>query len=597
MDITDIVCPRDGVITFSFSNPDHFKLAMKTWPKKGEDFVMIDNTDGCGKPGSRTFFYVDTYEMDKKTHSVRAEGEMLDGNHHKITQGMRIHWAHNRPAEPHSTSNPSLDQRWWDPITTRIADIVPQPTGVAKLAERWGFGDLTSEVGGAFSEATSGAASVADAATSEAASVVSSVTSEAASVVTSATSEAASVANDATSAAGDLASEASAKATSVAGDVISHLPSTHWSKDFTHRMHSATSQDDDTPWGQKGKKFPTIGGVTTYCLDCRMEGTLSMGGEVEFRKTDVPEDYVQEAKFHLYLDDFTVALIVGMDFQDVSSPNIPALHVLLEDIPLQPVAIPEVFDLGPQVNELADIDLALSATGRLKTGGSFHWDKAEAHVDLMQDDKVNATGWEPKTKHVYEPSEDAEITLNATITVPTSTGAGLNMLAGVLNKQVKVEFYPGVKLIMTTKAKWGERKRGYRHNYREHARDLIPRELRRKDEAQCPGVGLALNMYMRGNGGVDGLYNDDFYSTESPIASTCLSTAASDKSGIPGGSAVAAAVNIPTLDSALDSISMPIPTGEAASSVFASFSTTGAGTDPTAGASADSGAPTPTGKR
>ena len=635
--VTNIECPEDGVITFSFSKPDLFKLAMETWPKNGDDFVLVDNTDGCGEPGTRTFFYVDEYTMDEKTHSVRAKGEMLDGNEQKIIHSWEANWAHNRPAEPHSTSSLSLHQRWWDPITKRIADIAPQPTKAAKLAERlFGLGNpvdsVTSAFGGVASDASSAVAPVATQAASAGAgagsavaSVASDATTAAASVVSTASAGAASVASKATSAVGGAASKASTEvqsieskastevqniatkasngfhsiagsATSIAENIVSHLPHADWSKNFTKQIDLSAPTEDDTPWNQKGYKLPGFAGITPYCLNCTLKGTLSMSGHIKVVPAD-PEDMLQAADFHLYLADLTAALIIGLDVSHFTTPIIPAIKKGIISEALQPFEIPNVFVDGPQINELAEIQLAVSATGNLKTGISFHWDSAEAHIDLLQDEKVNASGWEPKIDHTFEAPSDGQLGLNATLTGPHSFGCGLNILNSLFDKEVKVENYAGLKVDMTANFETGKTKRGYKHNYREHARDLLPRELSRKDEGQCnSGTEVSLAMYEKLRGDVIGFYGHNFFKTTVPIASTCISTAASDKVHIPIGSAVGTPVTVPDSDSALGS-GVPLPTGQVAASAFPSFSAHGTGTGPTAGASAGSGAPAPTGKR
>ena len=620
--VTNIECPEDGVITFSFSKPDHFKLAMKKWPKSGDDFVLVDNTDGCGEPGTRTFFYVDAYTIDKKTHSVRAKGEMLDGNEHKIIHSWEANWAHNRPAELHSTSSPSLHQRWWDPIAKRMADIAPQPTKAAKLVERlFGLGNPVASITSAVAPVATEAASVASEATSAAVSVASEATSAAVSVVSTATAGAASVASEATSAVSSAASEVStaaqsieskastevhsiaASATNIAESVVSHLPHIDWSKNFTKHINFSTPKEDDTPWNQKGHKLPHFSGITPYCLDCMLGGELSMAGHFKVETAPDPKNMLQAANFHLYVADFTIAFVIGLEVDHYFKKK---LHHTIEKLlkkfgifsePLVPFGIPDVVVIGPQVDELIEVQLAFSASGNLKTGISFHWDSAEAHIDLLQGKKVNASGWEPKIDHTFEPPPDGHIELNASLSGLLTLGCGLNFLNSRYNKQVMVENYAGYEIDMTANAEAEKTKRGFKHNYREHARDLLPHELRRKDEAQCKtGLNLEIDWYLKGRGTVIDFYGHDFTKTSSPIDTSCISTPASDKLYVPTGSAVGTPVTVPESDSALGS-GAPLPTGQVVASAFPGFSANGTGIGPTPGASAGSGAPAPTGRR
>lgn len=273
--VKNIECPEKGVITFSFSQPELFRHAMNTWPKNGEDFILIDNTDGCGDAHTRTFFYVDEYTMDKKTHSVRATGQMLDGNEEHIVHSWEANWGHRRQARPHSTSEPAANKRWWDPIAKRFAAPAPAPTPAPILKERFGIDDLnpvsiyndaSTAVGGAVSKASTAVGGVVSKASTKAEDLKTKVETKAEDLKTKAETKIDHVAD---------------KASSVADNVISSLPKPDVSADFHEDIDIHPDYDDETPFGQKGLKLPTFSGLTPYCLDCGLKGKLSMGGPRE----------------------------------------------------------------------------------------------------------------------------------------------------------------------------------------------------------------------------------------------------------------------------------------------------------------------------
>lgn len=213
-------------------------------------------------------------------------------------------------------------------------------------------------------------------------------------------------------------------------------------------------------------------------------------------RVEVGEDPIKAATWDLYIEDFTASFLIGLEAHNFNTPNIPVIRKGISSEALHPFQIPNVFVDGPQINELVELQIALTATGNLKTGISMYWEKAEAHVDLLKDDKANTTGWDPKTEKTFELT-DGQIGLNASLSIPHSFGCGINIFNSLIDKEVKVENYAGVQLDMIANYE-GNVKRGYKYNDREHARDLIPAELVRKDEEQCKaGIQFILSLFDR----------------------------------------------------------------------------------------------------
>jgi len=130
--IHNIQCPSDTEISFAFNHPDLFQKAIRAWPKPGDDFVLIDATEGCGKSNQRTFFYVDDYMTNKSDYSVRATGRMLSGSDPAIIKDFKIDWQHGGKPAPTTSSNsvvtsaPSMGRRGIvDDIKSHFKDLFP----------------------------------------------------------------------------------------------------------------------------------------------------------------------------------------------------------------------------------------------------------------------------------------------------------------------------------------------------------------------------------------------------------------------------------------------------------------------------------------
>ena len=95
-DVKDITCPSDNEIHVTFSSADLFEKAVDDWPDSGTIFNLIDNTEGCGKSGHRTFFQVQSYSLDKETRCVQARGKALSATDPEMVNGFTADWGHVR---------------------------------------------------------------------------------------------------------------------------------------------------------------------------------------------------------------------------------------------------------------------------------------------------------------------------------------------------------------------------------------------------------------------------------------------------------------------------------------------------------------------
>ena len=97
-DVKDITCPSDNEIHVTFDSEDLFEKAIDDWPESGSLFNLIDNTEGCGKSGHRTFFQIQSYTLDKASRCVQATGKQLAPTDPDMVDGFDASWGHIRPS-------------------------------------------------------------------------------------------------------------------------------------------------------------------------------------------------------------------------------------------------------------------------------------------------------------------------------------------------------------------------------------------------------------------------------------------------------------------------------------------------------------------
>ena len=140
--VKDITCPSDNEIHLTFDSSDLFDKATDDWPKSGSLFNLIDNTEGCGKSGQRTFFQVQSYTTNKDTLSVQAKGKQLSASDPEIVNSFNATWGHVRPTSTTSdtsmiTTAPDLKEKrfhfpgsgWISEIESKASDVISEGVG------------------------------------------------------------------------------------------------------------------------------------------------------------------------------------------------------------------------------------------------------------------------------------------------------------------------------------------------------------------------------------------------------------------------------------------------------------------------------------
>ena len=144
-DVKDITCPSDNEIHVSFDSEAPFEKATADWPNSGNAFNLIDNTEGCGKSGHRTFFLIQSYDLDKETRSFRAKGRALSATDPELAKGFKAEWGHVRSTSTYAHTSMITDS----PKQAKRFDL-PDPGDLLSKFESH-VGDIVSEGEGEFS--------------------------------------------------------------------------------------------------------------------------------------------------------------------------------------------------------------------------------------------------------------------------------------------------------------------------------------------------------------------------------------------------------------------------------------------------------------
>jgi len=478
--LKNIQCPSDTEISFSFDAAGIFHKAVKSWPKSGKPFILIDATEGCGKSQQRTFFKVKTYTTDKKTRSVKAKGKMLTGADPDIVKSFKADWRHS--AGPSAVSSAQGRK------TTKPPSLFKRFPGFGGIESA--FGGVTSDVGSVAGVVTSKVASVESVATSKVESVATSV----ASVVTSAGGAAVS-------------------------DIKSHLPTVAVSKAVSGNIDIRPTGTASSPWGP-AQSLTTLDGVTIYCVECGAHGHLAMDGSIT---VEPARPFLKEGAIDISANNFNIPMVFGFEAKNAKSPTLPLKFQIFSE-GIIPFEVPDVFTIGPMLTVDVAFQLAVSATGSLEAGVHYTWDNAQAHMDLANKDKSASkyTGWTPSVDKVFNMTA-GQIDVNGTFGVPISLGVGVNILGiNKFSQNVSITDEPFIELATIVNTP-GHQKR---FEDRNHARDLLIRQ----DQGQCSsGIQEIISFGDSVQLNVLDIWNTQLAIFSTQVFSTCIQTASSSR--------------------------------------------------------------------
>jgi hypothetical protein len=167
---------------------------------------------------------------------------------------------------------------------------------------------------------------------------------------------------------------------------------------------------------------------TLLCANCYMNGeaTVNMvvGGKFfPFKLTDATISVKGKIKVNL---DFSINGKVGAS---LSPPDIQ-----LFSIPLTPLGISNIFNIGPSIDLGASAKITADITGTLHTGGEINIPNFSANFTFIDEPKFTQTGFDPQTKP-HDPTVGVTISTGVTGSLKPQLSFGLDVLNGLFSIQ------------------------------------------------------------------------------------------------------------------------------------------------------------------
>ncbi|CAB4494802.1 hypothetical protein RhiirA5_460238 [Rhizophagus irregularis] len=170
---------------------------------------------------------------------------------------------------------------------------------------------------------------------------------------------------------------------------------------------------------------------TLLCANCFVNGeaTINMiiGGKFfPFKLTDATISVKGNIKMNL---DFSINGKVGAS---LSPPDIQLLS-----IPLSPLGISNLFNIGPSIDLGASASITADITGTLRTGGEIDIPNFSANFTLIDEPKFVQSGFDPQTKS-HDPTVGVTISTGISGSLKPQLSFGLDVLNGLF--QIKTGF-------------------------------------------------------------------------------------------------------------------------------------------------------------
>ncbi|CAI2182370.1 15940_t:CDS:2 [Funneliformis geosporum] len=173
------------------------------------------------------------------------------------------------------------------------------------------------------------------------------------------------------------------------------------------------------------------------CANCFMSGeaTISMriAGKVD-EKVEINEASISlngniKMNFDLSLD--------GKLGTVISSPDLQLLN-----LPLTPIGVPNTFNIGPSLILTASAKISADVTGTISTGSEINLPNFNVKATLIDDPKIEKSGFEPETK-----SHDPSVGVTGSTDITSSLKPQLALNIDVLNGAFIVK--TGIQLVTT----------------------------------------------------------------------------------------------------------------------------------------------------
>ncbi|KAF3220667.1 hypothetical protein TWF679_008862 [Orbilia oligospora] len=192
----------------------------------------------------------------------------------------------------------------------------------------------------------------------------------------------------------------------------------------------------NTPWGLPGHLLgaDTETDSRIFCVNCGLKGDIKLNGHLTFSL----KDGLKAATFTM---NGTMSSNLQFGFWAQAKLEVSTSTELF-DIPLGPITVPGLFDIGPQIVVMAEASASIATAGMMTAGFSMNWNPY-MKIDMI-DWTTETKGWEPTLHPMIQ--LDGEIVATVGIEMPIMLGFGVNLLKGWVLEQVVVSETPGVSL-------------------------------------------------------------------------------------------------------------------------------------------------------
>ncbi|KAF3919570.1 hypothetical protein ABW20_dc0102809 [Dactylellina cionopaga] len=484
----------------TFSNKTAYDTAFKTWPKN-DDFLLIGYFPGCGaySEGQRTFSKVHQISSSSVAMEISAvvedlpiteaitEGEIKFGS---FSTGYSSGTDKSNSAAPYygvgvpaeclgdkenyfdvaldaklgfSKNLPSLVSRFQEKRAMRRRRNAARLSRASSdmdqfLEKRWSIGGFLSDIGSAISSAVSSAVDTVK--------------------------DAAEAAWDGITGAMKTIGEAIIDAGKVIIGTVADVDyidtTTTWNTFLSRTTKYAKSEKIgspwNTPWGVPGFLLAADPETETriFCVDCGVKGNIKLNGHLVFSLKDglKAATFTMNGTMHSNVQ-------FGIYAEAVWETE---AKVLLFDIPLGPIEVPGIFDIGPQIAVSAAASASIGMSGMITAGFTMDWNPY-MKLDMMTWTS-ETKGWDPVLHPMVQ--VESEIVASVGVSLPIQIGFGVNLFKGWLLKVIAIDEKPGIS--------FSARTAGLARADEKEKSAVIDAGLDRPNNFTCPnGVALFLD--------------------------------------------------------------------------------------------------------
>lgn len=218
-----------------------------------------------------------------------------------------------------------------------------------------------------------------------------------------------------------------------------YTPHTYTPIDSSINIATPTGSDA-TPWGTGKQLYAQTangGSISVYCVGCGVSGTIKVKGTVTFSIAKGITGGGLSASGPI-----SAALELGIV---ASYTNTWDFQKPIGSVPLSPLTIAGIINVGPQVSLAAGGSLTIKANGQLLAGAVLDWPAVSANIDLANIGNSSASGFtSPKVNPVFQAQGSVSGTAEAYLLL--SVEFAIDILQGTIKKSIGLVEKPDVSI-------------------------------------------------------------------------------------------------------------------------------------------------------